>query len=285
MGVDYVRGRQTIAYLTNRTGGTVTPGAVVLISGINAQSFVATAVAAQADECIGVSLDTITNNDSGRILFWGYAPVINLTGAAVLRDWVATGAVALQGTPQAAPGVGVFAQVLGTGTTPPALVGAYPQPAGGAGGGLYVSYCWLADQKAQNTSGGGFTQGAWRTRDITTELADPDNICTLAANQITLDSGTYRCLITAPGWQVDRHQARLYNTTGAAVLLTGASCYTRSADVIQTVSIIQGRFTVAGGQALEVQHRCETTAAVRGFGVECNFTTEVYTQAEFWLES
>ena len=138
MGVDIIRARQTVAYLTNRTGGTVTPGAVVLISGVNPQSFVATAVEGQSAEMIGVSLDTITNNDTGRILTHGYAPQINLDVAAVLGDWIETDGVALQGTPVAAPEEGVFAQVLEIGTTPAAIIGPHPQPAGGAGAGGLV---------------------------------------------------------------------------------------------------------------------------------------------------
>ena len=42
--------------------------------------------------------------------------------------------------------------------------------------GLFSSYAIIADQKAQNTPGGTFTAGAWRTRDLQTEVADPVNI-------------------------------------------------------------------------------------------------------------
>ena len=39
------------------------------------------------------------------------------------------------------------------------------------GMGLFSSYAIIADQKAQNTAGGTFTSGAWRTRDLQTEVA------------------------------------------------------------------------------------------------------------------
>ena len=35
-------------------------------------------------------------------------------------------------------------------------------------GGLFSSYAIIADQKTQNTAGGTFTSGAWRTRDLNT---------------------------------------------------------------------------------------------------------------------
>ena len=52
-----------------------------------------------------------------------------------------------------------------------------------------------------------------------------------------------------------------------------------------TRSFVVGRFTIAGSQALEVQHRNETTKATDGFGIASNWTSEVYTIAEFWRVS
>lgn len=145
----------------------------------------------------------------------------------------------------------------------------------------YVGYIKLSDTKAQNTDGGTFTQDAWRTRVLTTEDTDTNNDCTLNANQITLAAGTYECLISCPAVAVDRHQTRLYNTTGAAVVLLGTSEFTKAASVGVNRSFIIGRFTIAAGQALEIQHYCGTTAADLGFGVASNLTSEVYTIAEF----
>jgi len=150
--------------------------------------------------------------------------------------------------------------------------------------GMYRDYVHVQDQKPQNVAGGGFTFGAWRTRDINTELDDTGGICTIAANQITLQSGVYRCRITCPAHQVNRHQARLYDITGAAVLLTGTSEVSAAIDTMSTVSIISGRFTLAMASVLEIQHQASATKAGNGFGYNANFTTEVYTDAEFWRE-
>jgi hypothetical protein len=142
----------------------------------------------------------------------------------------------------------------------------------------------VADQKAQNTAGGTFTSGAWQTRVINTEIADTGNNCTIASNQITLLAGTYRFLIVAPAFEVDRHQARLQNITDAATVALGTCCYAPAAYNGHTLSVIQGRVTIAATKTFEIQHQCGATMATSGFGLENNFSTEVYTSAIFWKE-
>ncbi len=56
-------------------------------------------------------------------------------------------------------------------------------------GGLFSSYALISDQKTQNSAGGTFTSGAWRTRDLQREIDDPDGIVTITANQIKLGAG------------------------------------------------------------------------------------------------
>jgi len=149
---------------------------------------------------------------------------------------------------------------------------------------MYNAYVHVQDQKAMGANGGGFTMGAWRTRDINTEQADTLGICAIAANQITLAAGTYRCLITCPAFKVGHHQTRLRNITAGVTLLPGTSSYTADGDDVSTRSIVSGRFTLAAVSILEVQHQCQFTRAANGFGVAAGFTTEVYTDAEFWRE-
>lgn len=147
-----------------------------------------------------------------------------------------------------------------------------------------MAYIMVSDQKTQNTQGGTFTSGAWRTRDINTEDADTGNNCSVSSNQITLAAGTYRCRIFCPAFNVNQHQARLQNVSDSSTVLTGQSCYQRQTSGDSGVSIISGRFTLSAQKTLEIQHQCTTTNATNGFGVACNFTTEVYTIAEFWKE-
>lgn len=158
-------------------------------------------------------------------------------------------------------------------------------PGGAPGGGLYDAYLSYADEKSQNTNGGTFTQGSWQTRVLNTERADTASIGSLSTNQITLPAGTYRCLISCPAHQVNAHQARLYDTTGAAALVLGENMFSYSTNATSNPSRVAGRFTLSQQSVLEVQHRCESTKADNGLGPLANFGTEVYTVAEFWREA
>lgn len=151
--------------------------------------------------------------------------------------------------------------------------------------GYYDAYCCVRDQKAQSVHGGTFTSGAWRTRDINDEQADPQGICSIASNQITLAPGTYRCAIHCPAMHVSGHQARLYNITDTAVILLGTSGYAFSTDDDNIPSWIYGRFTLAAQKTLEIQHRSIGTRSNYGFGYAANLADELYTIAEFWRET
>jgi len=66
-------------------------------------------------------------------------------------------------------------------------------------------------------------------------------------------------------------------------LLVGTAGYTLSTEASTNFSHIVGRFTIAGAQDLEIQHKCGTTAVGNGFGEAGNSgEVEIYTIAEFW---
>ncbi len=146
------------------------------------------------------------------------------------------------------------------------------------------NYIHIRDEKTSGTYGGTFTSGAWQTRDLNTEVADAGGHASLASNQITLAAGTYLVDISAPGYAVAYHQARLYDVTHSTVLLVGTSerCgYSGSTDSVQTRSQIKGVITLASSTVLAVQHQCQTTLATNGFGYACGFgNVEVYTVVE-----
>lgn len=145
-----------------------------------------------------------------------------------------------------------------------------------------VPYVKVSDVKASGTDGGTCTAGSYQTRTINTEDSDAFGICSIAANQITLAAGVYRCKISAPAVSVGLHKAILYNVTGAAIILLGTSEYSFQTDIAQTRSWIVGQFTIAAAQALEVRHRSSVTRATLGFGVSSGFgENEVYTVCEF----
>lgn len=132
MANDLLRGRQTVAPLTNKSGGGVVAGDVVVLDSTTASSFTTTTTAAQTADWIGVALETIANNAVGRVLLFGYAPIINLASSASLGDYLRTHTVAKQAQRFASTGAGDFGQVLGTGTTPAAMLWARPDQ--GTGG-------------------------------------------------------------------------------------------------------------------------------------------------------
>lgn len=134
----------------------------------------------------------------------------------------------------------------------------------------------LEDQKSSGTDGGGFTSGAWQTRTLNTEVYDPGSYCTLSSNQFTLSAGTYLIIAHAPAFTVNNHQARVQNITAGTTIATGGTV--ASTTNVSNPSTIVSVFTVAAGQALEIQHRAETTRATDGFGQASSWGTEVYTQ-------
>lgn len=336
--------RTTQALLTNKSGGNLTYGAVVVLDNTNTNGFTTTTTAGLSTRGLGVILEPngIANNATGMVAIGGWCPQVNLNTAATIGQFIKTHTVAGQGAPHSSPQVeGDFAVALAASATPAAILLGGPNPPGaggtspggsntqvqynnaGAFGGITGAttngtaltlvapvlgtpasgtltnctgfpagalatvssiYVNLQDQKAQNTAGGTFTSGAWRTRTLNTEVSDVGGLCSLASDQFTLSAGTYIIHATAPAWNVVRNQIRLQNVTDTATILTGTTvyAYTAGAAGAMTVSSVRGIFTIGASKALEIQHQCETTAATNGFGVAGNFTTEVYTVVELW---
>jgi hypothetical protein len=129
---------------------------------------------------------------------------------------------------------------------------------------------------AQNTSGGGLTSGSDLTRTLNTEVENSIAGASLATNQITLPAGTYRIDGHVPFYATQRSRAWLYNITDAAITLLGSSIYC-SAGSAQLISLIRGKFTIAGTKVFELRQRVALTNASNGAGVESNFTGgEIY---------
>ncbi len=140
------------------------------------------------------------------------------------------------------------------------------------GAGLFTSYAIICDQKDSTTDGGDFTTGAWRTRNLNTEIADPDGIVSISSNQFTLQAGTYLIKWSAPAYDVDRHVTRLYDVTNSALRQYGKTMYVNSSDNIQSDSNGFARITISGATAYEIQHSCQTSNSVYGLGVASETT-------------
>ena len=150
---------------------------------------------------------------------------------------------------------------------------------------LAKSVAIIADVKAYNVDGGGFTQGAWRTRDLNTELHDPSNIVTIASNQFTLQAGTYLIEWFAPVYRVDRHSSRLQNITDGTTDAMSVNAYANDSNTGATNSVGAGIVTLSGAKAFEIQHYASLTKTVNGFGLDTNIVGQnsVYTLVKIHL--
>ena len=140
----------------------------------------------------------------------------------------------------------------------------------------------IADVKAQGVNGGTFTSGAWQTRDINTIVVDLNSLVTLTgANRFRLKVGRYYYLAQAPAYAVNRHQARLFNVAQNTLVNYGASIYSPQIYNGYSFSTVQGLIISNGTDEYILQHQCEFTQAVNGFGVGANFAAEVYSTIWF----
>ncbi|WP_133116107.1 hypothetical protein [Mesorhizobium wenxiniae] len=139
----------------------------------------------------------------------------------------------------------------------------------------------MEEQKASATEGGTFTSGAWRTRDLNTEVLDPSSLVSIAANAFTPTVAGW-VEWSAPASNVGQHKTRLFNVTDATVAGVGSSEQSAGSADTQTRSF--GGAPVVAGKAYRIEHQCTNTVATNGLGRPSGFasTVEVYTRVEFW---
>ena len=150
---------------------------------------------------------------------------------------------------------------------------------------LFDAYAVIVDQKSATTDGGTFTSGDWRTRDLNTELSDPDGIVTISSNQFTLAAGTYFIRWAAPAFGVERHQTRLQDITNATTREYGLSCYSATGGFAATHSFGSTRVIPGASTTYEIQHHSSFTKSTNGFGVHGGAGIEQYTLVEIFREA
>jgi len=97
-----------------------------------------------------------------------------------------------------------------------------------------------------------------------------------------LTAGTYVIRCEVPAYGVDRHQARLYQTSGtAAAVAYGSSA--NCASSLTTISIIHYTVVLTTTTTYRVDHRTNSSGSSStvgsAMGTPCSFAnTEVYTQ-------
>ena len=190
-------------------------------------------------------------------------------------------------------GVGTFTSLQGSAaslTQIPAanIVGVCTAGLTRTGGfGRFDSYAIIADQKSDTTVGGVFSSGDWRTRDLNTELYDPDGIVSISSNQFTLQAGTYLIEAQAPAHNINRHQIKLYQTSGTpADIAFGTNEFASLSYAGTTSSFLNARVTISSATTYEIRHRCQSVASTtNGFGIAMSFgNVEIYTVVKIFKE-
>jgi len=151
----------------------------------------------------------------------------------------------------------------------------------------FTSYAIIGDVKANDVDGGTFTSGAWRTRDLNTELFDPDGIVSISSNQFTLQAGSYLIEAIAPAYRTNRHRMKLYQTSGTpADIALSISCFSSNLYGDQTNADLSARVTISSATTYEIRHQADVSHSTFGFGVGANFsTTELYTVVKIFKEA
>ena len=154
---------------------------------------------------------------------------------------------------------------------------------------LFSSYAIICDEKPSGTNGGDFNSGSWETRDLNTEVADPDGIVSISSNQFTLQAGTYLIKAKAPAWRVNLHQIRLQNITDSTTVeygTTGQAYGSGNFGFNHTFSFVDTRLTISAAKAFEIQHRCSVSASSAGFGGSSGFgNVSKFAVVEIYKES
>jgi hypothetical protein len=111
----------------------------------------------------------------------------------------------------------------------------------------------MQDQKSSGTGPQTSVSAAWTTKNLNTEVTDPDSIVSIASNQFTPISGTYLLYSTTQGG-VQQVRQRLRNVTGGTTAGQGAQS--------QQSTTMYVRFTANGTDAYEIQYYSSGTAAM-----------------------
>jgi len=147
-----------------------------------------------------------------------------------------------------------------------------------------IGHLVVTEEETSGTDAGTFTSGAWRTRDLNTTEVNTMGAIVGLLPQITLRAGIYEVRASAPAIGVEAHQARLYDVTNAAVLLTGTSEMAPSVlsdhGGVTTRSFVLGRIYLTADTAIRLEHRCEKTIVNEGMGYAIGWTDEIYALLE-----
>ena len=128
-----------VLQLTNKSGGSVAAGDVVVIDTANNTAFTTTTTG-RATISLGIAQETIASNATGSVLIAGYAALVNVSSSVTRGHYVETTTVAKQAVGNSARRSGSFGQFLTGGTTPTAWLWGVPDQSAGSGGGPFEEF-------------------------------------------------------------------------------------------------------------------------------------------------
>ena len=153
-------------------------------------------------------------------------------------------------------------------------------------GGLFISYAVLTDQKANNTGGGTNVINSWTTRDLNTEVTDPDSIVSISSNKFELGTGNYLIKWASVAYRTAHYTTRIYDVTNSAVVATGMSVYAHNTNYGHVTGTGSSRLTVSGNTEYRQEYYSQVAQNANGLGknrdtgqVETYSIIEIYKEA------
>ena len=151
--------------------------------------------------------------------------------------------------------------------------------------GLFSSYAIITHEKANNTHGSSISNANYATRELNTEVADPDGIVSISGNQFTLQAGSYLIDSMSIIHRGNQSQSRLYNATDSSVVQYGMSVHSSDGNSGNVLSPVVARVTIGSAKAFSIQSRVSNTDGENS-GLANNFgNTQIYTIIKIFKEN
>lgn len=141
-----------------------------------------------------------------------------------------------------------------------------------------ISFAVVSDQKTSGTAGGTPASTSFETRNLNTEVFDPDGIVTVSSNQFTLIAGTYIIDWECPHYRGNSATSVLYDITGSATVETSTSGYDNTTSGLTTgLTTGRARVVITSNNTYEIRMKVSTIYNSVGYGVAANGNPETYT--------
>ena len=125
--------------------------------------------------------------------------------------------------------------------------------------------CYAHHELAANTNGGSPTTSAWTTRVLNVITGDCNGI-SLAANTLTLPTGTYRLEACAIHYKPDNSKLRWRNTTDNVSTLVGHKHYSANSGNDASNPCVRGQFVITKSTDFQLQYYVTASPGANGLG-------------------